>query len=53
VSKVSSGFTKVTRLLKHGCAGQIVDSVTDSWMEKPCARSSRVSTFITPPGLPG
>src|ERR1700675_3180792 len=22
-------------------------------MEKPCARSSRVSTFITPPGLPG
>ncbi len=40
---------KSTRLLKHGMAGHVVDTVELSWMAKPCGVSSRCATVSTPP----
>src|SRR6185295_13503812 len=33
-------------------AGQVTELVADSWIEKPCGRSSRSTARSTPPGLP-
>src|SRR6185436_15193975 len=40
-----------TRLLKHGMAGHVVETVELSWMAKPCGVSSRWATLSTPPDL--
>ena len=51
VSMLSIGFggSKKTRLLKQGRAGKLVEFVDDSWMAKPCGRSSRSITLSVPP----
>src|SRR5262245_5831530 len=43
--------SKITRLLKHGIAGHVVETVDVSWIAKPCGVSSRWARFIVPPDL--
>src|SRR5437879_13361082 len=51
VSRLSTRFigSYMTRLLKHGAAGNTVEMVAVSWIEKPCGRSSRCMAFRMPP----
>ena len=51
VSRLSTRFigSYMTRLLKHGAAGNTLEMVAVSWIEKPCGRSSRCMALRTPP----
>src|SRR5688500_19348871 len=48
---LSVGFagSKKTRLLFRSRDGKLVEYVDDSWMAKPCGRSSRSITLREPP----
>src|SRR2546425_11908574 len=51
VSRLSTRFigSYMTRLLKHGAAGNTLEMVAVAWIEKPCGRSSRCMALRTPP----
>ena len=51
VSALSCGLreSNSTRLLKHGMAGHVVETVDVSWIAKPCGVSSRWASVSTPP----